>query len=63
MDATASPSSPWPRRWCALLFWSGCIVAAGLIMAFGVRGMLVGYALWAVAGAAAARADPRKWSG
>jgi hypothetical protein len=60
MDATTL-QSPWPRRFCALLFWSGCVVAAVLIMRFGVRGMLMGYALWALAWVAAARADPSKW--
>jgi hypothetical protein len=60
MDAT-SLHYPWRRRLCAFLFWSGCIVAAALIMRFGVCGMLVGYAIWALAWAAAARADPRKW--
>jgi hypothetical protein len=61
MVQSASRSSPWPRRWCALLFWSGCVVAAVLIVLHGVRGMLVGYALWVLAWAAAARADPSKW--
>jgi hypothetical protein len=53
--------SPWPRRLCALLFWSGCLVAAVLIVRHGVRGMLVGFPLWALAAATAARADPSKW--
>jgi hypothetical protein len=43
------------------LFWSGCAVAAVLIVRHGVRGMLMGYSLWALAWAAAARADPSKW--
>lgn len=60
MDATTH-RSPWPRRCCAALFWSGCLVAAVLIMRFGVRGMLLGYPLWALAWLAAARADPHKW--
>lgn len=60
MDAIAR-RSPWPRRCCALLFWSGCIVAAVLIMRFGVSGMLVGYSLWALAWVAAAWVDPCKW--
>lgn len=61
MVANARSSSPWARRFCALLFWSGCVVAAVLIMLQGVRGMLMGYSLWALALAAAMRADPSKW--
>lgn len=61
MVANARSSSPWARRSCALLFWSGCVVAAVLIMLQGVRGMLMGYSLWALAWAAAMRADPSKW--
>lgn len=61
MVASQPRSSPWPRRCCALLFWSGCVITAGLIVLHGVRGMLVGYPLWALAWAAASRADPSKW--
>jgi hypothetical protein len=61
IDASVGRLNPWPRRLCAVLFWSGCLVAAALIIQYGMLGMLLGYAIWALAWAAATRADPSKW--
>lgn len=61
MGANVRAPSPWPRRICALLYWSGFVVAGVSIVRHGLPGMLVGYAVWVLAGLAAARADPSKW--
>jgi hypothetical protein len=53
--------SPWPRRLCATLFASGGVVAAATIILHGLHGVPLGLSIWALAWAAAARADPSKW--
>lgn len=51
-----------PRQLCAVLFSSGCIASASIVILHGVIGLPFAFANFAIAWMAADRADPTKWS-
>ena len=52
----------WARCVCGILFASGCVLAAWLVIVHGLPGMLLAFPALAIAWLAADRADPTKWS-
>jgi hypothetical protein len=51
-----------PRTHCAVLFTTGCIASAALVILYGVVGLPFGAATFAIAWLAAGYVDPTKWS-
>jgi hypothetical protein len=51
-----------PRTLCAVLFTSGCVMSAAIVILCGSAGFLLAIANLAIAWMAADRADPTKWS-